>query len=70
MLTCLQANLCREFAEEATFMEQITLEKGKIIAIVPENSAENVLSVMRKHIYGKNAAIIGEITSNSPEKVG
>ena len=44
--------------------------EGKFIAIVPENSAENVLSVMRKHIYGKNAAIIGEITSNSPEKVG
>lgn len=44
--------------------------EGKIVAIVPESSAENVLSVMRDHIYGKNAAIIGEVTANSAGKVG
>ncbi|MBR0061105.1 MAG: hydrogenase expression/formation protein HypE, partial [Selenomonadaceae bacterium] len=44
--------------------------EGKIVAIVPETSAEKILSVMRENVYGRDAAIIGEITSNSPEKVG
>ena len=44
--------------------------EGKIIAIVPENSAEKILSVMRKNIYGKNAEIIGEITEDFAGKVG
>ena len=44
--------------------------EGKIIAIVPAESAEKILSVMRKNIYGKDSAIIGEIVENSPGKVG
>ena len=44
--------------------------EGKIIAIVPENSAEKILSVMRKNIYGKDAEIIGEVTENFAGKVG
>ena len=44
--------------------------EGKIIAIVPAESADKILSVMRKNIYGKNSAIIGEIVENSPGKVG
>ena len=44
--------------------------EGKIIAIVPENSAEKILEVMRKNIYGKNAAIIGEVTEKFSGKVG
>lgn len=44
--------------------------EGKIIAVVPENSAEKILEVMKKNIYGKNSAVIGEIVENSPGKVG
>ncbi|MBR0288700.1 MAG: hydrogenase expression/formation protein HypE, partial [Selenomonadaceae bacterium] len=44
--------------------------EGKIIAVVPAESAEKILSVMRKNIYGKNAAQIGEVVKNSAGKVG
>ena len=44
--------------------------EGKIIAVVPKSSAEKVLEVMKKNIYGKNSAIIGEVVENSPGKVG
>ena len=44
--------------------------EGKIIAIVPKNSAEKILDVMHKNIYGENAAIIGEVTENHVGRVG
>ena len=44
--------------------------EGKIIAVVPENSAEKILAAMRKNPYGKNSAIIGEVTENFAGKVG
>lgn len=44
--------------------------EGKIIAIVPAESAEKILSVMKKNVYGKNAAIIGEVTEKFSGKVG
>ena len=44
--------------------------EGKIIAVVPSESAEKILSVMRKNIYGLNAAMIGEVVKNSAGKVG
>ena len=44
--------------------------EGKIIAVVPADSAEKILSVMRRNIYGTNAALIGEVVSNSAGKVG
>ena len=44
--------------------------EGKIIAIVPKNSAEKILDVMHKNIYGENAAIIGEVTENLSGRVG
>ncbi len=44
--------------------------EGKIIAIVPAESAEKILSVMQKNIYGKNSAIIGEVTEKFSGKVG
>ena len=44
--------------------------EGKIIAIVPEDSAGKILSVMRKNIYGENAEIIGEVTEDFAGKVG
>ena len=44
--------------------------EGKIIAVVPAESADKVLSVMKNNIYGKNAAEIGEVVKNSAGKVG
>ena len=44
--------------------------EGKIIAVVPAQSAEKILSVMRKNIYGTNAAQIGEVVKSSAGKVG
>lgn len=44
--------------------------EGKIIAVVPAESAEKILSVMRQNIYGQNAAQIGEVVKNSAGKVG
>lgn len=44
--------------------------EGKIIAVVPAESSEKILSIMRKNIYGKDAAEIGEVVKNSAGKVG
>lgn len=44
--------------------------EGKIIAVVPAQAAEKILSVMRKNVYGMNAAEIGEVVKNSAGKVG
>lgn len=44
--------------------------EGKIIAVVPNDSAEKILSVMRGNVYGRNAAQIGEVVENSAGKVG
>jgi len=44
--------------------------EGKIVAVVPENSAEKILTVMRENIYGRHAAIIGDVVKNSAGKVG
>lgn len=44
--------------------------EGKIVAVVPNESAEKILSVMRGNIYGRNAAQIGEVVENSAGRVG
>lgn len=44
--------------------------EGKIIAIVPADSAEKILAVMKNNLYGKNSAIIGEVTDNKSARVG
>ena len=44
--------------------------EGKIIAVVPAESSEKILSVMKKNIYGREAAQIGEVVTNSAGKVG
>lgn len=44
--------------------------EGKIIAVVPADSADKILSIMRQNIYGKDAAAIGEVVTNSAGKVG
>ena len=44
--------------------------EGKIIAVVPAESVEKILSVMRGNVYGRHAAQIGEVVANSAGKVG
>lgn len=40
--------------------------EGKIVLIVDPNDSEKVLSAMRKHPFGENSEIIGEITIENP----
>ncbi len=40
--------------------------EGKLVAIVPEDKAESILSAMRRTEYGKEAAIIGRVVSEHP----
>jgi hydrogenase expression/formation protein HypE len=35
--------------------------EGKLVAFVPENYADAILSSMRKHLFGKDSAIIGKV---------
>jgi hydrogenase expression/formation protein HypE len=43
--------------------------EGKLIAIVPAIDAAKILSVMKEHSYGKDSAIIGEVTNDHPSMV-
>jgi len=43
--------------------------EGKLVAIVPLNAAESVLSAMRAHALGREAAIIGEVVADHPRMV-
>lgn len=38
--------------------------EGKMIVVLPEDKAEEVLSAMRNHPFGKNSAIIGKVVEN------
>ncbi|HYG75145.1 MAG TPA: hydrogenase expression/formation protein HypE [Planctomycetota bacterium] len=40
--------------------------EGKLIAVVPKEDTENLLTAMRQHSLGKNAAVIGEIVHEHP----
>jgi hydrogenase expression/formation protein HypE len=43
--------------------------EGKVIVIVPPNEKDAALQALRAHPYGKDAALIGEITSEHPKRV-
>jgi hydrogenase expression/formation protein HypE len=43
--------------------------EGKLVAIVDPPDADKILARMRKNRYGRDAAIIGEVTSEHPRKV-
>jgi hydrogenase expression/formation protein HypE len=40
--------------------------EGKLVAIVAPNAAEAVLSAMRGHVHGRDAAVIGEVVADHP----
>jgi len=43
--------------------------EGKLVAIVDSADADKILARMRKNRYGRDAAIIGEVTSEHPGKL-
>ena len=43
--------------------------EGKLIAIVPGPDADNVLDIIRRDEFGKDAVIIGEVTDQDPGRV-
>ncbi|MCX7927040.1 MAG: hydrogenase expression/formation protein HypE [Candidatus Omnitrophica bacterium] len=43
--------------------------EGKVLVFCPEKEAENILSVMKRHPLGKNAAVIGRVTSKNKASV-
>jgi hydrogenase expression/formation protein HypE len=43
--------------------------EGKMVAIVDSNDAAKVLAQMKQNSYGRDAAIIGEVTKEHPGKV-
>lgn len=43
--------------------------EGKLVAIVAPEAAELVLATMRRHTYGRDAAIIGEVVREYPGRV-
>jgi len=43
--------------------------EGKLVAVVDPADADKILARMRKNSYGRDAAIIGEVTKEHPRKV-
>jgi len=43
--------------------------EGKLVAIVAPRDADKILSNMKRHPYGREAAIIGEVTADVPGRV-
>ena len=43
--------------------------EGKLVAVVPAQDAEAVLKAMRVNCYGKEAAIVGEVSAEHPGRV-
>jgi len=43
--------------------------EGKLVAVVDHGDAEKILAQMKKNNYGREAAIIGEVTGEHPGKV-
>ena len=60
----------RAFCDILGFDPLELANEGKIVAIVPERSAEKILAVLRDNIYGAEAALIGEVVEKPKGKVG
>jgi len=56
--------MCEIFGYDPLFMAN----EGKVIMIVSEESSQMVVNIMKKHEHGKEAVLIGEITSGHPGK--
>lgn len=43
--------------------------EGKLVAVVPQEQANDVLDTMRRHALGRHAAIVGEVVADHPRLV-
>ncbi|GAW91121.1 hydrogenase expression/formation protein HypE [Calderihabitans maritimus] len=59
------ASVCEIFGFDPLYVAN----EGKILAVVPKDQADDALRALRQHRYGRNAAIIGEVTAGNPGKV-
>jgi len=67
--TCLPVNTDVRVMCELLGLDSLYIaNEGKVIAVVDASDADDVLKVMRKVKTGKNAAIIGEVTSDHKGK--
>lgn len=56
----------RGMCELLGFDPMYVANEGKVVIVVAEEDADKVVSAMRQHEYGKDAAVIGEITDAHP----
>lgn len=57
--------LCEVFGFDPLYIAN----EGKVVVVARESEADKILTLMQQHEYGKNAGIIGEITSENPSVV-
>lgn len=57
--------ICEVFGYDPLYMAN----EGKVVMVVPENEAEDIVKLMQVHPLGKHCAIIGKITEEHPSKV-
>ena len=57
--------ICEMLGLEPLYMAN----EGKVILIAEEVQADNILLMLKEHPYGRDAAIIGEVTGTFPGKV-
>jgi len=43
--------------------------EGKLVAIVAAEKAESILAIMKRHRYGRNSAVIGEVRAENPGRL-
>lgn len=58
----------RAFCELLGFDPLYVANEGKVVIIAAANNAPRILALLKQHDFGKDAAIIGEITSDHPGK--
>jgi len=56
--------MCEIFGYDPLFLAN----EGKVLIVVSDISAEKVMEIMKTHEYGKDAALIGEITTGNAGK--
>jgi hydrogenase expression/formation protein HypE len=56
--------MCEIFGYDPMFLAN----EGKVLIIISEQSSHNAIATMKKNEYGRDSAIIGEITSENPGK--
>ena len=68
--TTIPVNACVQSACEILGLDPLFVaNEGKLLAIVPSDSAESTLAAMHQHEFGSNARIIGRVVNDHPKMV-